>query len=297
MNDAIEIRTKLTRIAKEAKRPTQEILQYYAMERFLYRLSRSEYREKFVLKGGLLFTAWNFNNFRVTQDVDLLGMTQNHPEHIAGICQEICSLEAEDGVIFDPATITTLSITPNSEYSGVQVKFKGKLGPAKLHMRVDIGFADAVYPKPTAFVFPTILERSAPHLLGYTQESVIAEKVDAMLQLGELNSRMKDFYDIWYLANRAAFEMPVLAQALNATFLRRKTQIPNDPHIFSDQFRTNPTKQKQWENFCLQNRFVETPDFFQLMKELSIFLEPIIAELASDCKTTLKWSPKEFSWN
>ena len=297
MTDALDIRKQLIRIAKEGKRSSQEILQYYAMERFLYRLSVSDYNNRFILKGGLLFTAWNFNNFRVTQDIDLLGLTKNRPENIAQICKELCSFDAQDGIVFDPTTIATSIIRPENDYQGVQVKFKGVLGPTKLHMRVDIGFADAVYPKPTAFVFPTILELSAPRLLGYTQESVVAEKVDAMLQLGELNSRMKDFYDVWYLAHRIPFKMSTLTEALKATLTTRKTEVPERPNIFEPSFWTHAIKQEQWKNFVRQNRFEGIPEFPQLMGELEIFLKPILVGLARKCSKDVGWSPTSFIWS
>jgi len=232
----------------------------------------------------------------VTQDIDLLGMTHNHPDNIARICGELCSLDTQDGVVFDPTTIVTSVIRPENDYQGVQVKFKGVLGPTKLHMRVDIGFADAVYPKPTSFVFPTILELSAPRLLGYTQESVIAEKVDAMLQLGELNSRMKDFYDVWYLAHRISFKMSTLTEALKATLRTRKTEVPERPHIFDPSFWTNSIKQEQWKNFCRQNRFEGMPEFPQLMGQLEIFLKPMLDGLSGQQKGSIKWSPELFTW-
>ncbi|MCH9625144.1 MAG: hypothetical protein S4CHLAM123_03130 [Chlamydiales bacterium] len=297
MTDALDIRKQLIRVAKEVKRSSQEILQYYAMERFLYRLSVSDYNNRFILKGGLLFTAWSFNDFRVTQDIDLLGLTQNQPENIAQICKELCSFDAQDGIVFDPTTIATSIIRPENDCQGVQVKFKGILGPTKLHMRIDIGFADAVYPKPTAFVFPTILELSAPRLLGYTQESVVAEKVDAMLQLGELNSRMKDFYDVWYLAHRISFKMSTLTEALKATLATRKTEVPARPHIFEPSFWTNAIKQEQWKNFCRQNRFEGMPEFPQLMAELEKFLRPVLVEMIGGQNGNIKWSSGLFKWN
>lgn len=296
MTDALDVRKQLIRVAKEVKRSSQEILQYYAMERFLYRLSMSDYNNRFILKGGLLFTAWSFNDFRVTQDIDLLGLTKNQPENIAQICKELCSFDAKDGIVFDPSTIVTSIIRPENDYQGVQVKFKGVLGPTKLHMRVDIGFADAVYPKPTAFVFPTILELSAPRLLGYTQESVVAEKVDAMLQLGELNSRMKDFYDVWYLAHRISFKMSTLTEALKATLTTRKTEVPERPHIFEPSFWTHAIKQEQWKNFCRQNRFEGMPEFPQLMAQLEKFLRPALAKLDGGHNKGIRWLSEAFVW-
>jgi len=293
---AFEIRKKLLKIAQEKGRPSQEILQYYAMERFLFRLSQSEYQQRFVLKGALLLHARELTAFRATQDIDLLGITNNAPDHIAAICKKLCAFEFEDGIQFDPETVISSVIKPTTDYQGVQVKFKGVVDRSKVHIRIDVGFADAVHPKPVAFVFPTILPLPAPNLLGYTYESVIAEKVDAMIQLGEPNSRMKDFYDVWYLANRISFKMSILTEALKATLTARKTEVPESPHIFEPSFCTNSIKQEQWKNFCRQNRFEGMPEFPQLMGQLEMFLKPVLMTICRKEKRETQWISESFLW-
>jgi len=176
-NRAADVRKQLLKIAREMKRPTQELLQYYVMERFLYRLSSSPYAETFILKGGLLFSVWNLSGFLATQDIDFLGLTNNNPEHIAEICKQICLVHCNDGVLFDQETVLTSIVQPQNEYQGVRIKFKGSIDRSIVHMRIDVGFKDVVYPNPIPFSFPTILEMPTPNVLGYTQESVIAEKV------------------------------------------------------------------------------------------------------------------------
>ncbi|NGX30965.1 MAG: hypothetical protein K940chlam8_00321 [Chlamydiae bacterium] len=295
-NTAVDVRKQLLKVARDMKRPSQEILQYYAMERFLYRLSASRYSDKFILKGGLLFTVWNMGDFRATQDIDFLGLTSNKPDHIAKVCRQVCGLNCNDGIIFEPETVSISVIRPQNDYQGVQIKFKGRIDRSKVHMRVDVGFADAVHPNPITFSFPTILEMPAPTLLGYTQESVVAEKVDAMLQLGELNSRMKDFYDVWFLSHRVPFEMVTLGDALQATLDRRGTELALEPIVFQPAFETNRLKTEQWINFCRQNRFSDVPDFYGLIVRLRQFLLPVLDRVRSGNSFKTLWVPEACSW-
>lgn len=292
----VAVRQRLLKIARETKRPSQEVLQYYAMERFLYRLSVSRYAEKFILKGGLLFNVWNFGDFRATQDIDFLGIISNKPDHIENVCRQICEVNCNDGIVFDPKTVSTFIIQPQKDYQGVQIKFKGVVDRSKVHMRIDVGFADAVHPNPVSFSYPTILEMPAPTLWGYTQESVVAEKVDAMLQLGELNSRMKDFYDVWYLSYRVPFEMNMLSQALRATIDRRKTELAIEPAVFQPAFGVDRLKREQWFNFCRQNRFVNVPEFEELISRLRRFLLPILDCVRLGDTTNRLWVPEVCLW-
>lgn len=295
-NLEIEVRKRLLKIAKETKRPSQEVLQYYAMERYLYRLSKSEYARKFILKGGLLINVWNREEFRATQDIDFLGLTSNHQEHISLVCKKICGMSFEDGVVFDPKTVLTSDIRHQNEYQGVMVKFKGKIDRSKIHMRIDIGFDDVVYPKPELFSFPTILEMPAPSLLGYTKESVIAEKIDAMLQLGELNSRMKDFYDVWFLSQRNDFLLDDIALAIERTLQHRKTRLESNPVIFMSEFQNNNLKSEQWENFCRQNGFAVFLGFDELIEYLKNFVSPILQYIREKDTRKGKWNPKLAYW-
>lgn len=296
----LDIKTRLQKIARKLDRPTQEILQYYAMERFLYRLSRSEFSEKFVLKGGLLLHVWNPGAFRFTRDIDLLGFINNQPDHIERICKDICNLGFDDGVVFDSASISSSIIQPGREYKGVQLKFKGLMERSKLHMQIDLGFSDAVHPEPVSFFFPTLLGTPSPRLLGYTKESVVAEKVDAMIQLGELNSRMKDFYDLWFLSHRVPFYMNDLKEALEATLRRRGTKLSSEPVIFRKEFIESPLKSEQWANFCRRNRLSTEPTFFQTMTRLKGFLALPLESLdrgeASSTPKKSLWNPERGEW-
>jgi predicted nucleotidyltransferase component of viral defense system len=240
---ASSVRQRLLNNARETGRPFNELLQYFAMERFLYRLSKSRYSNSFVLKGALMLTVWEAPLTRPTMDIDLLGQINNNIEFIIAVTNDICSQEVEpDGLAFDPASIKGEPITGDAEYKGVRVRFHGSLGTARFVMQLDIGFGDVVTPKPASIAYPTILDLPAPKLRGYSKESTIAEKFEAMVKLGALNSRMKDFFDIWLLARQFDFQGRRLAEAIEKTFSKRGTEIQFEPVALTDSFAADPRK-------------------------------------------------------
>ena len=208
VNIAASIRQKLLNKAKIEKRPFNELLQYYGMERFLYRLSISAYSNKFILKGALLFRVWSTDIYRPTMDIDMLGRTDNKEVNISNIIKEILSLYVvPDGLIFNPESVAAERITENADYEGIRTRFQGILDTAKVNIQVDIGFGDAVYPKPKKSVLSAVLyDLPSPKLFCYPKESCIAEKLETMVKLQEINSRMKDFYDIWMLTRQYSFD-------------------------------------------------------------------------------------------
>jgi predicted nucleotidyltransferase component of viral defense system len=225
-NTAASVRQRLLNRARSDQRPFNELLQYYAIERFLYRLSRSEHADRFILKGALMLQAWRSPELRPTMDIDFLGKTSNEEVSIAEKIRDILFTAVEsDGLDFDPATIQTERITEDADYEGIRVLFRGVLDSARVNMQIDIGFGDVVYPGPEESDLPTLLDNPAPRLLCYSRESVIAEKFEAMVKLGELNSRMKDFYDIWLLSRQFNFAGNSLAEAIRLTFERRGTVV------------------------------------------------------------------------
>ena len=217
------VRARLLNQAHAQKRPFQELLQYYAMERFLYRLSRSRNAEQFILKGALLLTAWRAPLSRSTMDIDLLGRMSNELEHIRALIAKVCELESEpDGIGFDAQSVKVARIKEDAEYEGVRVRFHATLARARIPMQIDIGFGDVVTPAAVEIEYPTLLEFPAPVLRAYPKETVIAEKLEALTMLGMLNSRMKDYFDLWALSRLYSFEGPILVNAIKATFARRK---------------------------------------------------------------------------
>ncbi len=206
-NIAASVRQRLLNRARSDLRPFNELLQYYAMERFLYRLSKSKYANQFILKGALMLRVWEAPEHRPTMDIDMLGNVSNNQESIRLQIKKILAVDVHlDGLIFDAESVLSQRITEDADYQGVRVRFKGALGTARINVQIDIGFGDIFYPKAKKSELPTMLEYPAPKLLCYSRESAIAEKFEAMVKLGMLNSRIKDFYDIWMLSRQFDFD-------------------------------------------------------------------------------------------
>lgn len=225
-NMPASVRQRLQNLAQAAQRPFGELLQHYALERWLYRLSRYEQADCFVLKGALLLRVWGAPAGRPTRDLDFLARTRNDLAAIRTTVAAICATPVgDDGMLFDAASVVTTRITEAADYHGVRATFNGFLGNARCPMQVDLGFGDIITPGPVRIDYPTILDSATPHLLAYNRETVIAEKLEAMLKLGELNSRMKDFFDLWTLASSQVFRGPALLAAIGATCQRRGTPV------------------------------------------------------------------------
>jgi hypothetical protein len=226
-NLAASVHARLLNRAKAEGRPFNELLQYYAMERFLYRLSQSDHAEQFVLKGALMLQFWGGPLTRATRDIDLLGRTAATVDELVGVIRSFITVRVDDdGLLFDATTVSGEEIRLDSHYDGVRVRCCANLGNARIPLQIDIGFGDVITPGALKVVYPTLLDFDAPRLLGYTPETSIAEKFEAMVVLDLANTRLKDFLDIWVLAQGQEFSGDVLANAIKATFLRRRTPLP-----------------------------------------------------------------------
>lgn len=249
-NVGASVRARLLNLSRERSQPFDLLLTRYVLERFLYRLSTTAHRGNFVLKGAMLVTTWLENPHRPTRDVDLLGFGPPQPSVILAAFKEICAVEADDGVSFD---VNSLTIERNREdlaYGGLRVAANAQVSGARVRVVIDIGFGDAIEPGLNDIELPVLLDQPAPKLRAYAMETVIAEKFQAMVALGRANSRMKDFYDIWFLAKTFAFDDERLARAIAATFKRRQTDIPADiPDCLTDGFAQDNQKRKQWDAF------------------------------------------------
>jgi Nucleotidyl transferase AbiEii toxin, Type IV TA system len=283
LNLAASIRQRLLNKAQQTGRPFNEILQYFAMERFLYRLAKSPHAGKFVLKGALMFSAWQAPVSRPTMDIDLLGLMNNSIDAIVAVTKEICTQEVEpDGLTFEPESIEGERIVEDADYEGVRVRFRGSLGTARITMQIDIGFGDVVVPQSATVEYPTILPLPAPRLRGYSRGSAVAEKFEVMVKLGMLNSRLKDFFDIWLLSRQFDFEGRTLATAVAKTFARRRTVVPAEPVALTDGFAADTGKQTQWQGFIRRSRLEHVPDnLAAVVTTIAVFLGPIAKALAS----------------
>ncbi|MFC2158721.1 nucleotidyl transferase AbiEii/AbiGii toxin family protein [Acidobacteriota bacterium] len=283
-NISASVHQRLLNKAMEASRPFNELLQHFAIERFLYRLSKSPHSNKFILKGALMFSVWGGSVSRLTKDIDFLGNIDNSPDVIVAAMKDVCITKVEaDGVDFNSETVTTDRITEGADYEGVRVRIQGSLGNARVAIQVDIGFGDLVVPHPKQIIYPRLLDFPSPELSGYSMESTIAEKFHAMVNLGVLNSRMKDFYDIWMLSRVFDFSGKIQAEAIKTTFDNRKTPIIVNPVVFNSSFSKEMDKIGQWKGFISKAKLSNVPeDFMNVVAQIKMFIEPLVAALSEE---------------
>jgi len=256
----------------------------YAIERLLYRLSQSQYADRFVLKGALLLALWTRRLYRPTRDLDLLGYGESSQGALTSAFRELCSMNVEaDGLVFDPHSVRVTEIREEEEYGGQRVQMVAMLGNARIALRVDVGFGDVVTPAAREVEYPTLLELPAPRLRAYPQETVIAEKLQAMVALGMTNSRMKDFYDVWMMSRELTFDGRVLARAIRRTFECRQTALPcATPVALTSAFALQPEKGVQWKAFLSRNGLeADSAEFARIVADLHGFLMPPLAAVVS----------------
>ncbi len=254
-------------------------LSQFAIERFLYRLSVSRHRERFVLKGASLFCLWSQEPHRATWDLDLLGHGGGTVPEIEAAVRDICAtpVEEDDGLLFDQTSVVGDTIRDDEEYQGARVRLAAHLGRAKVPVQVDVGLGDAVVPPPKIEVYPSALGHARPHVLAYTREAVVAEKLEALVVLGPRNSRMKDFYDLHSLAQRFEFAGPLLSAAVEATFGRRRTPLPaHVPFGLTDAFSALPERPAQWRAFVRRGRLHDDVALSHVLAVLRVFLVPVM---------------------
>jgi len=290
---AASVRQRLMNRATQSNRPFQEVLQYFTMERFLYRLSASAHAEQFILKGALMFTTWGLASTRATKDIDLLARMSNDVETVVDVMREVCSQRVEsDGLAFDLGSMKGTTIKEDADYSGVRVTFLVRLQTARISMQIDVGFGDVVTPPATKFVYPAMLEFAAPQLMGYPRETVVAEKFEAMMKLGLLNSRMKDFFDLLVLSRKFEFEGANLANAIRRTCANRNTTVVRLPLALTPAFGSDPTKRTQWRGFLKKTVLESVPDSLQaVIDELALFLSPVAKAIESGSSFNQHWPP------
>jgi predicted nucleotidyltransferase component of viral defense system len=278
---AQSVQVRLVRHAKEIGVDPQLVLTRYAMERFLYRLSRSPYAEQFVLKGALLLLVWLGEALRPTRDADLLGFGDLNDDALARMFRDVCSIDVEpDGLSFLADTVKVEPIREEDAYGGRRVTAQARLGPARLNIQVDIGLGDAVTPPPQWLEYPSLLDLPRPRLRAYPRETVVAEKLHAMVVLGLRNSRLKDYFDIHALLREGALDANQLTRAIVSTFERRRTAVPAEiPEGLSNAFASDPAHQARWRAFLARNR-IEGPALDVVVVAIRDGLAPVLDVLS-----------------
>lgn len=273
------VRQRLLNLSKSQSEDFQVVLTRYAIERILYRLSMSPHESQFVLKGATLFSLWASAPHRATRDLDLLAYTTNTQSELLAVFSGLLTLRVEnDGLSFDTRSLKCIPIRDDNEHGGLRITFESFLGVAKIPMQVDVGFGDAVTPNPLRLTMPSILGFPAPTLSVYAKETVVAEKFHAMVVLGMTNSRMKDFFDIEWLAANQSFEEVELRSAIHSTFKRRSTLVPqNIPLALTAEFYNDASKRIQWSRF-LERINKPKVSLQAVTTSLATFLAPFIGE-------------------
>lgn len=294
-NDGLpaSIQARLQNHAKTTGLEYNRILERYALERCLYRLSKSKHADRFVLKGALLMLIWLGETLRPTRDADLLGFGDMDKQSLQRIFQEVCLTQVvPDGMSFLTETIKVEDIREEDPYGGRRVTFTGMLGNARIKLQVDVGIGDAVTPEPNWLNYPSLLDMPTAHLRAYRPETTIAEKFQAMVVLGSANSRMKDFFDIAALAQHETFDGGILAISLETTFKRRKTELPKElPVALAAAFATDPAKQRQWNAFVERSKIRNPAKFDATVEVVKDFLWPAVEAAASQRKFKGTWLP------
>ena len=291
---AASVRQRLLNKARADGTDYNQLLIRYAIERLLYRLSVSPHRRAFVLKGAMLFAVWRGSPHRPTQDLDLLGFGERSGTRLVDLFRELCTLPVEhDGLRFDPASVAADEIRTTDEYGGIRVTLAASMGSAALRVQVDVGFGDAMTPAALDAEYPALLD-GLPRatLRTYPRATVVAEKLEAIAKLGMLNSRLKDYYDLHYLAQAFEFDGPTLGAAIAATFARRGTPIPTGlPPGLTDAFAADAAKRRQWQAFRLRLGDRRSPEsLMAVVDELAVFLGPPLAGAVTTASPTI-WSP------
>lgn len=272
-NVPASVRERLYQLAARRNEDFAQILTRFTLERLLYRLSLSEHRDRLIVKGAMLFHAWTETPHRPTRDLDLLGFGEPSQDRCREMLREICAIpDVGDGLTFALDSLTSEAIKQDDIYHGVRIRLTANLAQARIPIQIDIGFGDFVSPAPQEIDYPTLLEMPAPRIRAYSMESVVAEKIEAMVSLGLFNSRMKDFYDVWFLSRTFSFEADTLRAAVEGTFARRQTGWSVEPVMqLLAELARNSDKQVQWRAFVTRNHLQVPNDFRAILEVIQVF--------------------------
>ena len=280
MINANSIKKRLKNIAVKQNKQFDYLLMLYMVERFLYRISVSDYSDLFILKGGLLLYTILEDKGRVTKDIDFLALNKNNSQdEIVKVFNDLCMIECDDALIFDSESIGAQIIREGAAYEGIRVKLTAYLDNSRKVLQFDIGFGDVVVPHPVVLEYPVLLDMARPKLKVYSLESIIAEKFEAMIYLADINSRMKDFYDIYYILGKFNISNARLYQAIKETFKRRKTPMMETPVVLSGDHKFIDNKQIQWNAFLKRIQSEMDVEFSDIIERIIEILGPIYKKI------------------
>ncbi len=297
MINAESVKATLKNQAPKRGHMLQEELTAYGLERTIYRISISDYVDKFTLKGGIFLYALFDGNFtRATTDIDLLAQkTSNEVGNIKKIFEEIFSIEVDDALLYDLRTLNVYSITEFKAYHGVKVSIVACLGRTKIPVSIDIGFGDIVYPERVLMDFPVLLDMEVPKIYAYSLNSVIAEKFEAIVSLGYANSRYKDFYDIYILAKNYDFDGEELKNAIEETFSHRKMGF-DDIVAFEKGFADDSIRKSRWNAFIKKKKAMVSVELEEAIDLIEVFLQPVVDKIVNKSILDIHWNSQEKGW-
>ncbi len=296
-NLSTSILARLLNLAKQRGDDYNLLLNRFGMERLLARVSASPHANRFLLKGALLFALWYDTPHRPTKDADLLGFGPNDEANVIATFREIATMDLGDGIVFDADSVKADTIREDNTYGGTRITLVARIGSARCARQIDVGFGDAVTPAPQKVAYPTLLgDFPAPTLRVYPVYTVIAEKYQAMVMLGQANSRMKDFFDLAVIARRTELDGATLAAAIAATFARRQTDLPSErPLALTKQFSEDIAKLRQWQAFLNRNR-IDAASLGETVAILDDLLWPPTEVAAAGGHATATWCPDGLRW-
>jgi len=293
-NIPASVHQRLLNVAMTTDEEFQALLTRFALERLLYRLGRSPHRDVLVLKGAFLFLAWGESASRPTKDIDFLAMGEAEIERFENLIKDVCRVaDPSDGLGFQADTIRGEPIREQALHEGIRIHVLANLANARVPLQIDVGFGDAIDPDPMKISYPTILDFPAPEVRAYRKEAVIAEKLEALVSIGQATSRLKDFFDIWRFSSIFAFDGQLLWQAVRSTFDRRRTPIPEGvPAALGEEFSRNTDRVKQWERLATRFAAEETiPSLTDVCEEILKFVIPIISSIRDGRIFSGSWPP------
>jgi predicted nucleotidyltransferase component of viral defense system len=297
MNKAASVKARLRNLARKQGRSYQDLLQIYALERTIYRLSLSPHKDKFTLKGGIFLYALFEGRFpRSTTDIDLLGQRiSNEKESLEKVFYDIFSVDTDDGMRFDLESMNLRTIADAKQYPGTRITITAYIERTRLSVTVDVGFGDCITPERVQMEFPVLLNDPEPVVFAYSKESVIAEKLEAIASLGFLTSRYKDFYDIFLLSRFFPFNGTTLQAAIGETFRNRGTPM-EEIVAFEKQFISDSLHKRRWAAFAKKKNITFDTSLEEVMSQIKSFLIPVLEALQRDEIFASHWEPDDLSW-
>ena len=297
VNKSASVLDRLRNIAREQDIDFNFLLLRYVQERLLSRLAQSGHVNRFILKGGFLFLAYNIDKARPTKDIDFLGVdVPSDRNGLERLIKEIASIDINDGARFLPDSVKSQVIKEDADYEGVRVTLTAMIGSARNTIQIDIGFGDIVTPHPLQMDYPTLLDKEEIKVLAYSKETIVAEKFEAIVKLTSFNTRMKDYYDISFLSHEFDFEGASLQLAIRNTFRRRQTSVDSGRELLDSDFVSQATFYRHWEAFKKRTRLTTERDFMSIFAEMRSFLAPIVNGELKGRPVNILWKRKTRRW-